>query len=139
VDALTAAKQKRLLAALALLTLAMVGYDAPAWFTDPSRVVSNTVDGNLQTVVMDLTKFDPWAMHAWVRQLCFALICVSITLVGWASIPARALGISGVCWYLGQAADAYLAGNLMDDGYWEYSILTMGVVMNLYMIRGWTR
>ena len=88
---------------------------------------------------MDLTKFDPWPMHAWVRQLCFALICGVVTLVGWASIPARALGISGVCWYLGQTVDAYVSGNLMDDGWWEYSILTMGVVMNLYMIRGWTR
>lgn len=116
------AQQKRLIGALALMVAAMVVYDIPAMLPC-DRVVSNTVEGNFQTVVMDLTKFDPWAMHAWVRELCYAMLCGSATLLGWPIIAARVIGLAGSSWYIGQAYDAYRAGNLFDDGVWEYSLL----------------
>jgi len=134
------AEQKRAYLALLLMATAMVVYDIPAMLpTD--RVVSNTVDGDFQTVVMDLTKLDPWAVHAWVRQLCYGLLCTSIMVIGWRNIAARAIGITGAFWYLGQAVDAYVAGNLFDDGLWEYALLTGGLALCATLIYqyGWKR
>lgn len=131
-------QQKRLYAALACLVAAIVVYDIPGMMPC-DRVVSNTVNGNFQTVVMDLTKTDPWAVHAWVRQLCYALLCLGMCFVGWMNIGATTIGVAGVVWFAGQAADAFVAGNLFDDGVWEYGLLAGTVAMCSLMIHhnGW--
>jgi hypothetical protein len=116
---------------------AILTYDIPGMMPC-DRVVSNTVDGNLQTVVFDLSKMDPWWVSGWVRQLCYALLCVVIGVVGW-SVTTTALSAFGVTWYIGQAADAYKAGNLFDDGLWEYTLLASGFIGTLIFILAWNR
>ena len=141
------AQQKRLFAALAFLLAAIMVYDVPGFLywldggTDLDRVLSNTRQGNIQTVVMDLTKPDPWAMHAWIRQVCYALLGCSMIALNWQNIAARSIGATAFFWYTAQALDARFTLNIFDDGLWEYGLLTAAVALCSLMIyhTGWKR
>jgi hypothetical protein len=133
-------EQKRFYVALALVAMAALIYDIPGflqWYhagTEMDRVVSNTVEGDMQTVIMDLSKPDYWAMHGWVRQVCYAILCIAIMVVS----KARAgvvVGLGGLVWYSMQAWDAYKAGNVFDDGWWEYGALAALIVGCWYFIK----
>ena len=140
-------QQKRLWGALALFVAAVLLYDLPGFLywlyegTHLDRCVHNSQSGSLQIVIMDLSRPDPWGMHAITSQLCYAMASGMALLIGWRNHGARAIGLTAVAWYLGQAADAYTAGNLFTDGFWEYGLLGGGVMMSALMIYhdGWRK
>lgn len=103
-------------------------YDLHAWLGLKTNMVSNAVDGNMQTVVYDLSQPNPWTLHLTMVQLSFAVFVLAWGIVHWRSFAAVAFSLWGMGWFCWQAYDEASAGNKREPGKWEWIILLWAFV-----------
>lgn len=95
-------------------------YDVHALVELPSGVVSNVIEGDLQTVVYDLSIRPPWNLHMALVQVTFFLFSLAWGVLHWRSFVAVAVSLWACGWFAWQTYDTWTAGNVRDDGKLEW-------------------
>lgn len=103
-------------------------FDAHALWGPPTNMVSNTVEGNLQTVVYDLSKPSPWTMHKMCIQISFGVFVLSFLIVS-RSFRTVAYVLWGSAWFAWQTWDEWKVANRREPGKYEWVFLLVFLVL----------
>ena len=106
---------------------AILLYNMHGWLTLAGvlkeNVVSNEVHNGFQYVKVDVTMPDPRNVHRFCIQLAFAWIFLFMSFSG--SLRIKAWSIAGVVWFMLQATEVYMTGNLFSEDWMDWAILAV--------------
>lgn len=71
-------------------------------------------------------------MYLTLNEVSKAMLCALVAWIAWPEYSMRIAALGPAVWFLGQAIDEALSGNLWADGIWEYPALAIFSLLILW-------
>lgn len=100
-----------------------------------SNVLSDHTEGNLRTVVYDLSRVSPWRPRDIAQAFVPLALCVLVAVLRWRDMPIRITALAGATWFLKQFLDEIFTGNLYSQGGLEWVFgLGLALLVLIYLL-----
>lgn len=100
-----------------------------------TNILSDHIEGNLRTVVYDLSRVSPWRPRDIAQAFVPLALCVLVAGLKWKDLPIRITVLAGATWFLKQFLDEVFNGNLFSQGGMEWVFgLGLALLVLIYLL-----